>query len=299
MFVFLISASLSANVTAAANATRAAASGDSGNSFFVQLAALALVFAVCFLSYNFGKQGLRAQVQLLREALQESLGVDVPEPTALGLHEYLFSVPLRRRGVYEVVIRAQFSQRCDPLNLLRSSMSKVSNVISVEFSVFQAHKISAMIHLSKDRPFFLNDFRLIDRDICEGYKVFSDVHKEIDDIVSAFRKYVTANPKTVNFIEMSDMNRFETKQRNRYVSYCQFHLDTHITKQKISEIMNFGFAITELFSAKSVSETSNNKNRVRREKLVSAAKERMERVKKNQEELLQNTEKKEEHEKAE
>ena len=155
-----------------------------------------------------------------------------------------------------------------------------------------------MIHFSKDRPFFLNDFRLIDKEVINDYKVFSDVHKEIDDIVNVFKNFVKVNTNIVDFVEMSDMNRFETKGSNRYVSYNQITLDNHINKKQLTDIMDFAFEMTDLFTTKKISDALLNKNRTRREKLIKAAKERMERVKKQQERLLESTKKEEEHEKA-
>ena len=94
------------------------------------------------------------------------------------------------------------------------------------------------------------------------------------------------------------MNRFETKGSNRYVSYNQITLDNHINKKQLTDIMDFAFEMTDLFTTKKISDALLNKNRTRREKLIKAAKERMERVKKQQERLLESTKKEEEHEKA-
>lgn len=272
------------------------------NSFIVQLSIFGIIFVICVLSYNFGKQGIQAQVKLVHETLQEffksNFGIDVEAPKALGLHEFKFVIPMRKKAIYEIIFNVKFSFRCDPLNLLKSSLSKVKNTITVEFSVFQANKISAMIHFSKDRPFFLNDFRLIDKEVINDYKVFSDVHKEIDDIVNVFKNFVKVNTNIVDFVEMSDMNRFETKGSNRYVSYNQITLDNHINKKQLTDIMDFAFEMTDLFTTKKISDALLNKNRTRREKLIKAAKERMERVKKQQERLLESTKKEEEHEKA-
>ncbi|KAH0793652.1 hypothetical protein GPJ56_002373 [Histomonas meleagridis] len=135
-----------------------------------------------------------------------------------------------------------------------------------------------MIHISKERPFFLNDFRLIDKEILNGYISYSDVSKEISDINSAFKEFVNEKPDVLNYFEMSDMNRFQTKQKIRFVSYSQYEIQSSIIDPNlVIELLTFALKITNLYINKQFSEQIVEKNKQRRDKLIEIAKERQKR----------------------
>lgn len=259
---------------------------DSTTPLFIVLGIIGFLFIVSIISYELGKfevsNGMTYFQQTLNNFIEKYLYGEKINFMQYGIHEFEVYFKSKNANIYGCNVHVNMCFRCDFIHRFKYLFAKKVDKITFEFLIHPSKMFSAMIHISKESPFFAKDFNLIKKEIACGYSSFSDVPNYDKNLISTISDFIEKHPKLINIIEMSDANRFKFKDKCGFVTRVEFDV-TNFQEDITYPTLRFCYDLAESFAKIKMPEQATQENKKKREKLVQRAKIQLEKIRKFQE----------------
>ena len=281
--------------------------GDSKESFFILIGFIIFLFISSVLSYYLGKieiQNVMTMVQkTLNDFIEKELKTQKVNFLQYGIHEFEAFFTTNSPVIYGCIVHVSMALRCDIMHQLKYLILPKNDKISFEFLIKPKEKFSAMIHISKEVPYFSKDFQLVKYQFDNnnnltnskkkkgqkqfndhGYHYLSDIPGYEKALFSYISEFISNNPSIVHIIEMSDANRFKAKEKCGYVTYIEYSTSNMDLIMNYN-LLKFNLKLAETFGNTQLPNEIIQNNKIKREHLLEEAKVREEKMKKYVESL--------------
>jgi hypothetical protein len=249
------------------------------------------------LTYLYGRRSIRSKIEKVTEPLLGSLrrhfAVCNGAFEIRNYHEY-HRLITGRTGYQLGFIIQKFKRMCDPLGILFSVLRGDSDTLIIEFLLKPVHQFCGILHISKDKPYFADDLKLKSYGMKHKYSVWTDIPDQRDIFVSPIKEFIEEHPGVVELIELSDVNRFSTRNENRYVAHFELkevgQIETFIT----DSLVDFIVKIADSFVVLNLPPDVHSRNEKVRENVLKEKEAKKEEEKKPTPEELERLERKRE-----
>ncbi|OHT13338.1 hypothetical protein TRFO_16541 [Tritrichomonas foetus] len=257
---------------------------DSTTPLYILLASLFVFFLVSVVAYYLGKIEIENKMTKVQKSLNEFIQHDFKTEKVnfmqYGIHEFEVYFQTNDPNIYGCILHVEMALRCDIFHQIKYLFVPKVDKMTFEYLLHPSKRFSAMIHISKSLPYFSNDFELIESKIVlsNDLKCWSDVSGYEKDVVKLIQPFAEKHPKLIELIEMSDANRFKTRDKVGFVTRIEFNVSNY---DEISnfETYRFGFSLAHKFVNIKIPDDVTKKNIEKRDKLLEKAKIRMEKIK--------------------
>lgn len=259
---------------------------DSMVPLFIVLGVIAFLFIISIISYQIGKFDIQNSMtyfqQTLNSYLEKSLHLEKINFMQYGVHEFEVFFKSKNPNIYGCIVHVSMGLSIDIFHRIKYWFTKRVDKVTFEYLLHPSKRFSAMIHISKEIPFFAKDFKLSKQEISCGYSSFSDVQGYDKNLVNTISNFIEKHPNLVRIIELSDANRFKAKEKFGYVTRVEFNV-TNFKEDINFSTLRFGYELADSFTKVKIPENITEDNKIKRTKLVERAKAQMERMRRFQE----------------
>ncbi|EAY17905.1 hypothetical protein TVAG_225310 [Trichomonas vaginalis G3] len=148
-----------------------------------------------------------------------------------------------RTGYQGGILTVEYPYSCDPLGILYSAFQNRKPTLTVELICQPLTQPNGIIRITKDKPHFFDQYKLKMNQIeadphLKCFTDFGDVKKEFIEKVNDF---LADFPRSIQMIEASDLNDYETRLESNYVARFEIILnDPEILCERLVDfIMDF------------------------------------------------------------
>jgi hypothetical protein len=129
-----------------------------------------------------------------------------------------------RTNYQGALIITSFRRTCDPLGFAWAVAFGEADVLAVEIVMHPPHCPSAMMHVGREKPHFVDRLKLKAHALGQRLTMWTDLGESREPFVAIIKSFVEANPVIVQMIEVSDINNFETRNEGGYVARFEFKI---------------------------------------------------------------------------
>lgn len=209
-------------------------------------------FVMYLVIFLVGRAYIKAKLGEIKVRLFESLRrhfAIVPEEfQARNVHTFDAWVT-GRTGYQGGFITQRFKKTCDPLGISMSLFQGSADTLTMEFLVKPKHLVSLVFHVSRENPQFVESMKLKSYNLPERLTVWTDLADQRGAFMTLVNAFIEGNPGVLDMIEVSDVNRFETKDNNKYVARFQFKIIGAISDVITDELIDFCISMTDKFAS--------------------------------------------------
>ncbi|KAH0792291.1 hypothetical protein GPJ56_003817 [Histomonas meleagridis] len=204
-----------------------------------------------------------------------------------------------RKGYVGCLISPRFAKTCDPLGFLMRIVTSEKDMIAFEFILDPKYNISGMLHVSKDKPYFADDLKLKSHSLGQKLQLWTDFGDEQRKVFTKIiNSFMEDNPGVLQLIELSNQNRFETRDSGHYVARIELNIEGPIDEFLSDELLEFVMNISDSFTMLKLPsdiQTRNERTRIllakerqpkEEKKLTKEEEERLEKKKERKEKRL-------------
>lgn len=155
------------------------------------------------------------------------------------------------------LLTVNLTKRCDIIGMLYDKLLKRKSTMGFEFILEPEQKIPMVFNISKSLPKHLQTFYLKQYDL-DGTDLhcFYDLDDAKDLFMPEIEEFIRKYPGILNFLEISDFNRFNLLKESRYVVKIEFVIDGYEDVIFSDEIVNFCVSLADKFGTMHISESS-------------------------------------------
>lgn len=190
-----------------------------------------------------------------------------------------------RNGYQGGIITIQYPYSCDPLGILYSSFNGHKPTLIVELICQPLTKSNGFLRITNQKPHFFDQFKLKQTNVeaDSRLKCYSDFGDVKNEFVGKVNEFLAEFPRSIQMIEASDLNEYETKLESNYV--CRFEFT--ITKPEIlsERLVDFVMDFADTFVTLQLSKEQRDKNDKLRNALIAERQRREAEEKKANEKL--------------
>jgi hypothetical protein len=172
-----------------------------------------------------------------------------------------------RTGYQGSLLTFRFKRTCDPLGIVYSIFKGESDTVSFEVLLNPERDWNALFHVSREKPYFVDDLKLKSSNMAQKLVVWSDMGESKQRFVQMVNEFLESRPGCLDLIEISDTNRFETKKDNSYVAKFDFKLKAAVDSDAADQIVDFIVTMCDQFATLALPSDVQLKNGRVREKL--------------------------------
>jgi hypothetical protein len=252
------------------------------------------VIILYILTYLMGRSRISSALAKRGDALRQSLtrffAIAPPKFNSRNIHDY-YALVSGRTGYQSGIVSIRFKWGCDPLGLLWSVLRGETDKIVFEFLMDPPRPPSGILHLSKEKPSFADEFKLKSFGMKQKFTIWTDFPDQRDPFVAVIREFIEENPGVLEMIELSSTNRFMTREENRFVAHIELKI---VGDAAIDDFVDFAVKVADAFATLELPADVQAKNEKTRERIEKERKEGQEEEKKLSPEEIQRLERKRE-----
>lgn len=238
--------------------------------------AVAASFVVYIIVYLIGKANINKKKQIIENKLFSLLREDyfavVPD-TFQRMNPHLHKTYVTGRTGYKLgVISAQFKNCCDPLGIIYAILTGKKDKLTFEFVLEPPREPLAYMRVAHSKPEYFDQLKLKSTQLEEHMHAYNDFGDARTPFVSAITQFQENRPKTLQFIELSDDNQFETRLEGRFVAKFEFYMPDDIEDFIDADFVNFVMGIADDYITIKLGEGQRTKNLDIRKSLLRAKK---------------------------
>ena len=231
-----------------------------------------ILFTVTFLFYIIGQRNIQRNIQNIQERfapLMRKYFLVVPDYFGrLSNHEFVLYLT-GRTGYTGGFVNIKFSKRSDLLGFLWDKLWGTKTTISFELLCTPYNQSTAIYSLGKKLRKEYEPFELKEIKIPEvGLTAFTDFGSSRERFNQIVREYGKKNTNVIKEIDMSDMNRFQTRMGARFVARFCFDV-LNINNIINEETINFVIKMADEFNELEL-DTNAYQNNIRIRALIAA-----------------------------
>lgn len=251
---------------------------DSPLSLYIILGLLAAFFVLSVLSYSIGSFYIKSHMtffqQTLNKFLQQMLHTDKIQFMQYGVHKFETFIKSYKKHIHGCIVEVETCLQIDVFHRLKYHFVQKIDQVSFEFLIHPPKPTSAMIHVSKEPPFFNKDFNLVEMELTENYKFYTDIKGHDKKFIADIKSFIEKHPNLIDFIEMTDANRFKAKDKCGYVVKICLNI-RNFEKDIDMGVLRFCFDLASAFSTINLPDYVITANKRKRDKLLADAKVRL------------------------
>lgn len=214
------------------------------------IVAAGMVFSLIF--FMIGRRYVSKQVSIAYEAfspiIRKYFAVMPRNFSEKNYHDYVIYFSGRTGyvgGVCEVHIR----RCCDIFGFVFGFLTGDHNTIKFDLLLNPKYKPSGDLTIAKERPLeFHEDLKLKEIPLSHHLKCFTDFGKERHPYLNLINSYM-ANSKSVEFIEITNGNRFEYSEQSDYVAHFEFRVIGNWNDFINDELIKFVMDLSDKFTS--------------------------------------------------
>ena len=149
--------------------------------------------------------------------------------------------------------------------------------MSFEFIMEPEQKIPMVFNIFKNLSKHLKTFYLKQCDF-EGSDLhcYYDLEEAKDLFLPEIQEFMKKYPGVLNFVEISDFNRFDLLKESRFVVRIEFLIDGYEDVVFSDDFVNFGISLADKFAIMHISESSLKAVQEKRKEFLLDAKKKLE-----------------------
>lgn len=213
-----------------------------------------IVMIVYLIIYIIGRSIVRKKIKTVNEklipALRKHFAVVNEKFYQRNRHDF-DSYITGRKGYMGCVISQKFAKTCDILGILMRVIRSETDKIIFDFLLEPKNPIAGMLHVSKTKPYFADDLKLKQHNLGNKLQLYTDIGDENRKVFTKLiNDFIEENPGSLQCLEMSNTNRFETRDNDNYVAHFELNviglIETFYSQELIDSIVKIADTFTML-----------------------------------------------------
>lgn len=156
-----------------------------------------------------------------------------------------------RKGYMGCVTSLRFAKTCDILGYLKRVIFSETDRVIFDFLLDPKNEFAGMVHVSKAKPYFADDLKLKQHSIGNRLQLYEDIGDENRKVFTKLiNDFNEEHPGSLQCLEMSNTNRFETRDNDNYVVHFELNVigspDTFYNQELIDSIVKIADTFTML-----------------------------------------------------
>ena len=179
-----------------------------------------------------------------------------------------------RSGYQGGVISIIFPSQCDPIGKTISILKNSFPTLTIEFILTPPKPISGFLKISNSKPNNFEELKLKQFNLPDKLSCFTDIGEYRSEFLEIVSEFIEKNPKTIESIEFSDINTYETREESKYVARFEFSLRYGMEGFINEQLVNFIMNLTDKFVTLKLSKDIIEKNISIRNKIINEEKKK-------------------------
>ena len=179
-----------------------------------------------------------------------------------------------------------FSQKpkCDPLGAIYAAFTGKKDTLIIELICKPVHQTKAFFRVTKTKPEGLDAYQLKSSPLesTSRLTVYTDFGEQKQSFVEKIDKFLGEHPNSIEMIELSDMNSYDTRQESQFVARFDISVDSSDKSLLEGDLIDFIMDVSDEYVMLKLSKEQAQKNDKIREKIAS--KQRKEEYERSKEE---------------
>ncbi|OHS94886.1 hypothetical protein TRFO_10825 [Tritrichomonas foetus] len=173
-----------------------------------------------------------------------------------------------RTGYIGGICTIKYKRCCDILGILYSIFMGEHQTITFDILLEPKYQPSGIFTISKDKPYFADDFKLKQKNLPNKLQCFHDLGKESHQFLEIITPFIKKHKNSVELIEISDNNRFEYENNGKFVVHMEFRIVGSEADFINEELIDFVMKVSDKFDTVQFPFEIQSANQRLREKLI-------------------------------
>lgn len=207
-----------------------------------------IIYLIVFLT---GRKKLSEKIEIIWGNLSKSFErhfAVIPEKMHKKNNSTYYQVVTGRTGYKFALITQTFPRCAEPLMMLMDWFSGEVPKLKIEIGLNPENEISAIFHASKTKPSFFDEFKLKESNCSHKIKCYSDMADAKQPLIQIIKEFNEKYPDSIEMIECSDANRFDTRSDSRWVVYFEFRLVYNLEDFIGDDLVDFIVKLADTFT---------------------------------------------------
>lgn len=239
---------------------------------------VAAVFVVYVIFFIVGKVRISKKRQQVEDKvlpiIREKYFAIAPENLQKdNLHSYRCYIT-GRTGYQGGVVTVKFPSMCDPLGAILAAFTGKKPTITFELICKPPKPVAAVFKVANAKPEYFEQLQLKQKSFENDHKIqcYTDFGEARKQFMSKIDAFLEEHPNTIQMIELSDINEYDTKLESQYVARFEFTVPNFEFLNE--KLIDFVMDLADDYVTLQLTKEASSRNEKIRDKLLAEKRKR-------------------------